>query len=94
MKKFPSKPWVLFMCILGIGIGFAEDYMGGDDLLLRLSEQYPNLKLRFFHFPEIGMRKTKEMFANPQFFFDVLSISLIIMLDSMITWGMMGVSTD
>lgn len=65
MKKFPSKPWVLFMCILGIAIGFAEDYIGGETVLLRLSEQYQNLSMRFFHFPKIGMRKTMKMFEQP-----------------------------
>lgn len=94
MKKYPGKPWVLFICIIGIAIGFAEDFMEGENKLLRLSEQYPDLKLRFFHFPKIGMRKTVQMFQNPQFFFDVMSLSLIIMLDSMIAWGMLAVSTS
>jgi MFS superfamily sulfate permease-like transporter len=94
MKKFPSKPWVLFTCILGIAIGIGEDFVGGDNLLLRLSEQYENLSLRFFNFPSIGSRTTLKMLGTAQFYFDVFSLTLIIMLDSMITWGMMGMYTS
>jgi MFS superfamily sulfate permease-like transporter len=95
MKKAPSRPWVLFMCIFGILIGVVEDYVGEDRRpLLRLSEKYSNIKLRFFTFPSIGSRSIKSMITNPQFYFDTLSMSMLIILEGMIAWGMLGVTTD
>lgn len=94
MKKFPSKPWVLFMCIFGIFIGYMEDFFQVSVSFLRLSEEYPNIRLRFFKFPSIGSRDIIKMLSRGQFYSDTLSLTLVIMLDSMITWGMMGVSTD
>lgn len=67
MKKYPSKPWVLFTCLFGIIIGYLEDYMG-KAYLLRLSEQYPDLSLRFFHFPSIGSRNIRNMLSKGQFY--------------------------
>jgi len=95
MKKYPSRPWVLFMCIFGIMIGIFEDYVSEERrMLLRLSEKYKDLKLRFFTFPSIGSRSIKEMITKPQFYFDTLSMSMLIILEGMITWGMLGVSSD
>lgn len=94
MKKFPSKPWVLFMCIFGILIGYLEDFFQGETYLLRLSEQYTDLSLSFFKFPSVGSRDLRKMLTKGQFYFDTLSLTLVLMLDSMICWGMMGVSTD
>ena len=95
MKKYPSKPWVLFMCIFGIVIGFAEDFIRpGDYTLIRLSEKYPNLSLKFFQFPQIGLRKMSTLLSNPQFYFDTISMAIVILLEGMITWGMMSVKSD
>ena len=65
MKQSKKIPWVLIMCVIGIIIGITEDFVSGDKVLLRLSEQYPDLKLRFFNFPKLGLRKTIDIIHNP-----------------------------
>jgi MFS superfamily sulfate permease-like transporter len=95
MTKYPSKPWVVGVIILAIIIGATEDMiMAPENRVTTLAEQYSGLKLKFLMFPNIGFRKAKGMLCNIQFYVDALSMSIVILMETMITLGMMGISTD
>lgn len=95
MGSHPKQPWVLYVCLMGLAIGVFEGYLvHPDKQMIRLDKRYPKDELRFFSYPEIGSRKFGKMVSNPQFWFDSLSLAMIIMLESLITWGMMEIGTD
>lgn len=95
VAKYPSKPWVLGVCILAILIGYFEDMIVSEDKrVITLAEQYKGLQLKFIMFPNIGFRKISGMLTSFQFYLDALSMSIVLLLETMITLGMMGISTD
>lgn len=95
MGFHPSKPWVLLVCLSGVLIGLVEQlFVNEENMMIRLNKRYPQEQLKFFTYPKIGTRKFQLMMTTTQFWFDSLSLAVIIMLESFITWGMMEIGTD
>lgn len=83
------------MCVGAILIGAFDDLIVPEEgRVITLAEQYKGIKLKFLMFPNIGMRKMSSMLTDFQFYLDALSLSIVILLESMITMGMMGVASD
>jgi MFS superfamily sulfate permease-like transporter len=86
---------VLGVCIIAIIIGATEDLIvAPENRIITLAEQYEGFQLKFLMFPNISMRKMTTMLTSGQFYLDALSMSIVILLETMITLGMMGISTD
>ena len=95
LKKDPSKPWVLLMCIFSLLVGALEKYiLPEDQLVSRLSDDYKDLKITFLSTPTIGVRSVSKVLSDPQFYVDSMSMTIVVMLENMICWGMLSITTD
>lgn len=95
LLALPGKPWVLFLCLFGIFLGYFQTQMIPEKLRLEtISEKYPGLELSFFSWPNEGFRTMKNCLGSIQFYMDSLSMSVVAIIESMITWGHITSKTD
>lgn len=94
MTYYPKQPFVFIICIIGIVVGYYQEYLGNENFLMQLKTQHPQLSLTFFNFPKIGLRSTMDLLSDIQFYTDVVTLCMIIVLESMVCWGMLGVHCD
>jgi len=95
MKFWPSRPWVIVISIVSLLIGILQHYILPSQLNVELIvEEYPTLEFKLLRIPELRINKIGELMSTSQFYLDSLSLTLIILLDSSITWGMMSIVTD
>ena len=40
MKKYPRYPWVLFACILGVGVGHLQNYLQPSKRMITMGDRY------------------------------------------------------
>lgn len=95
MKYDPSKPWVLLMCFISLMIGFLEDFViPVESRILKLSDEFKDIKVVFLTLPQVSVRSLSSVITNPQFYMDTFSMTIVLMMESMICWGMISITTD
>jgi len=95
MKFWPTRPWVLLMCLVSIGLGLIESSLLPEDFnLKKLSEEYPTMKLNFLTVPTFSTRTIYKLLSSFEFYINSFSMALIILLESLVTWGMISISSD